>query len=188
MNLKAKYDPVRGEEITFPNHSLRILTKSSVQTVQFSPQGTLIALGCKPHHILIADYATMGILRYFNLHDDYNLETNQDVDQFHHFWRNTHVLDDDFVFKQKLAESYKDNESFLEEKYKERVRQSGGAYKPPRTFQIDGSKEGKSSFVSAKSSVISTIDWSVDSRYMVANFKIAGQVVVWDIITCQRVY
>lgn len=33
MNLKAKYDPIRGEEITFPNHSLKILTKSAVQSV-----------------------------------------------------------------------------------------------------------------------------------------------------------
>jgi hypothetical protein len=41
-------------------------------------------------------------------------------------------------------------------------------------MQIDGGKEGKSSFVSAKSSVISNMDWSVDSKYIVANFKIAG--------------
>ena len=30
MNTKAKFDEIKGEEITFPNHSLRILTKSSI--------------------------------------------------------------------------------------------------------------------------------------------------------------
>jgi hypothetical protein len=76
----------------------------------------------------------------------------------------------------------------LNEKYAARVAASGGTYKAPKSFQIDGTKEGKSSFVSAKSSVISNIDWSVDSKYLVANFKIAGQVVVWDIVTCQRIF
>jgi hypothetical protein len=42
--------------------------------------------------------------------------------------------------------------------------------------------------VSAKSSTLSNIDWSVDSRYIVANFKVAGQVVVWDVLSCERIY
>jgi len=40
----------------------------------------MIALGCKPHHVLIMDYATMGVVRFFSLTKDLGLESNQDVD------------------------------------------------------------------------------------------------------------
>ena len=45
----------------------------------------MLALGCKSSHILVADCATMGIVRYFSLTEDCSLESNEDVDQFHHF-------------------------------------------------------------------------------------------------------
>jgi len=96
------------------------------------------------------------------------------------------VLEDDFVFKQKCAGSSEEAAQFLERKYQARA-EADPSYKIPDTINIDGVKEGKT-FVSAKSSAISNIDWSADSRYIVTNFKVAGQVVVWDIISSERIY
>ena len=74
----------------------------------------MLALGCKSSHILVADCATMGIVRYFSLTEDCSLESNEDVDQFHHFQRMMHTLEDDFTFKQKFSDwGAKESEAFL---------------------------------------------------------------------------
>ena len=69
-----------------PNESLKYLNKSSVanvQIVEFSPQGNMIACGCKNATVLIIDYFTMAIVRVFSLHQDFGLAANEDVDQYY---------------------------------------------------------------------------------------------------------
>ena len=128
----------------------------------------------------------MGIVRFFSLTKDFGLDSNEDVDQFHMFQKQMNVLPDDFVFKQKCQGTSEESIQFLQQKYQARA-ENDPEYKKPETIHIDGMKEGKN-FVSAKQSTLSNIDWSVDSRYIVVNFKVAGQIVVWDIISCQRIY
>ena len=72
---------------------------ANVQIVEFNPQGTMIALGCKNATILIVDFLTMGIVRVFSLHQDYGLAANEDVDQFYPFWKVINYFDDDFIYK-----------------------------------------------------------------------------------------
>ena len=60
------------------------------------------------------DYLTMAILRVFSLHTDYGLAANEDVDQFYPFWRSVNCFEDDFIFKQKMGETSRDSELFLQ--------------------------------------------------------------------------
>ena len=44
------------------------------------------------------DFMTKEIIRCFSIYEDYDLEANQDVDQFSHFRKiNYAYLEDDFV-------------------------------------------------------------------------------------------
>ena len=72
MNQKARQDSSdRFDEIVFPNDTLKCLNKSpvsNIQIVEFSPQGNMLALGCRNLQVLILDFMTMGVLRVFSLH------------------------------------------------------------------------------------------------------------------------
>ena len=59
----------------------------------------------------------MAVVRVFTLQEDFGLEANSDVDQFHPFWKVINYFDDDFIFKQKPAETHKEAEAFLDAKY-----------------------------------------------------------------------
>jgi hypothetical protein len=39
-----------------------------------------------------------------------------------------------------------------------------------------------------KKDAISSIDWSLDSRKIVVCFKLSQVIVVWDIVTCERLF
>ena len=75
-----------------------IISRINAQMAKFNPQGTLIAVGCKYGSILIMDFMTKEIVRSFSMYEDFDLETNTDVDQFSHFRKlNYAYLEDDFV-------------------------------------------------------------------------------------------
>lgn len=70
MNCKARREGLY-EEILLPNESLKYMNKSpvaNVQIVEFNPQGTMIACGCKNATVLVMDFFTMSIVRVFSLH------------------------------------------------------------------------------------------------------------------------
>lgn len=52
----------------------------------------------------------MAIVRVFSLHQDYGLGANEDVDQYYPFWKAVTYYDEDFMFRQKIQETYKDAE------------------------------------------------------------------------------
>ena len=112
MNQSAKKEQIeKFDEITLPNDLIKCMNKSAVANIQiaeFNNQGTMIALDCKNATVLIVDFFTMGIVRVFSLHQDYGLPANEDVDQFYPFRKFMTNFDDDFIYKQKLAESQKD--------------------------------------------------------------------------------
>ena len=100
MNLEVNRH--KPEEVVFPNDSTMIISRINAQIAQFNPQGTLIAIGCKYANVLIMDFMTKEIIRCFSIYEDYDLEANQDVDQFSHFRKlNYAYLEDDFVLMQK---------------------------------------------------------------------------------------
>ena len=78
MNVRANNS--RLEEIVFPNDSTMIMQKVNAQIVEFNPQGTLLAIGCKYASILIMDFMSKEMVRCFSLYEDYDLEVNRDVD------------------------------------------------------------------------------------------------------------
>ena len=190
MNHLSKKDQIeRFDEIVLPNDSLKYMNKSAVaniQIVEFNRQGTMIALGCKNATILIVDFFTMGIVRVFSLHQDYGLPANEDVDQFYPFRKFINYFDDDFIYKQKPAESQKDAEAFLEQKYAARKAAAidDGSYIEPKMMKLE-SKESKNSTLAK--GAIANIDWSLDSSRIVVCFKQHNQIVVWDVVTTQRI-
>ena len=101
MNSQARRQSI-FEEIILPNDSIKYMNKSpvaNVQIVEFSPQGNMIACGCKNATVLIIDFFTMAIVRVFSLHQDYGLAANEDVDQYYPFWKAVNYYDDDFIFR-----------------------------------------------------------------------------------------
>jgi hypothetical protein len=112
MNLKAKEDAVgRLDEILFSSEStIKYLTNSktvNVQSVEFSPNGDLVALALKSGLLLITDFMTMGIVRVFCANEDFGLSANEDIDQFFPLWKLMNYFEEDFVFKTKPQETAK---------------------------------------------------------------------------------
>ena len=112
MNLKAKEDAVgRLDEIVFSSEStIKYLTNSktvNVQSVEFSPNGDLVALALKSGLLLIMDFMTMGIVRIFCANEDFGLSANEDIDQFFPLWKLMNYFEEDFVFKTKPQETAK---------------------------------------------------------------------------------
>ena len=100
MNIEVSKH--RAEEIMFPNESTMILSRINAQMSQFNPSGTLLAIGCKYANILIMDFLTKEILRCFNIYEEYDRPSNDDVDQFIPFRKNNFTyFEDDFVLMQK---------------------------------------------------------------------------------------
>ena len=71
MNNLARQDSSdRYDEIICPNESLKVFGKSAIsniQLVEFSPQGNMIAVGCRNSSVLILDFITMAVMRVFTL-------------------------------------------------------------------------------------------------------------------------
>jgi WD40 repeat protein len=84
MNNQARQDSSeRFDEIICPNDSIKCFGKSAVsniQMVEFSPQGTMLAVGCRNSSVLILDFITMAVLRVFSLQQDFGREASDDVD------------------------------------------------------------------------------------------------------------
>jgi WD40 repeat protein len=84
MNNQARQDSSdRFDEITCPNDTLKCFGKSAIsniQTVEFSPQGNLLAVGCRNQSVLILDFVTMAVMRIFSLQKDYGQAVLDDVD------------------------------------------------------------------------------------------------------------
>ena len=96
MNLEAIANT--PDEVIFPHDMTIILNKVNAQLVEFNTQGTLVAIGCKYGGILIMDFMTKEIVRCFSIYENYDLEANEDVDQFSHFRKlNYAYLEDDFI-------------------------------------------------------------------------------------------
>ena len=167
MNLKANYS--RLEEIVFPNDSTMIMQKVNAQIVEFNPQGTLLAIGCKYACILIMDFMSKEMVRCFSLYEDYDLEVNNDVDQFQHFRKlNYAYLEDDFILSQKPQDE-KDSEGIVKREFKKII-----AFEPKDKAKCKAQ--------------ISSLDWSVDGRLIVACFKVENQVVIWDVLSCKKLF
>ncbi|CDW83144.1 UNKNOWN [Stylonychia lemnae] len=157
------------DEIVFPNDSTMIMQKINAQIVEFNPQGTLVAIGCKYASILIMDFMTKEMIRCFSIYEDYDLEANQDVDQFSNFRRLSYAyLEDDFILYQKPQDE-KESESIVKREFK-KVIQFEPKDKPKCKAQI------------------SSLDWSLDGRYLVACFRIENQVAVWDVLQSQKLF
>ena len=83
MNLESS--KTRFEEIILPStdsHML-LLQKCNAQIIEFNPQGTLAAIGCKYGSILIFDILAKEVVRCLNLYNKSSeecLKTNTDVD------------------------------------------------------------------------------------------------------------
>ena len=87
-----------------------LLQKCNAQIVEFNPQGTLAAIGCKYGIVLIFDILAKEVVRCFNLYSTLSNEesftANTDVDQFGIYRKvNFAYADDDFVYQQKQTPS-----------------------------------------------------------------------------------
>ena len=85
MNLKAKVDLMgRFDEILLCSDSMvKYLNKNqhiNVQLVEFSPDGSMIAIALRSGLLVIMDFLTMGIVRVFSSQDDFGLAANEDID------------------------------------------------------------------------------------------------------------
>ena len=140
----------------------------------------------------------MGVLRVFSLYQDFGCDANNDVDQFFPFWRVTNYFDEDFVFRQRPAETTKDCEAFLQSKYQKR-KEKDPSYVCPKLMRLEskensaGAAQGNPGAPSSKSSAstrgaIANIDWSLDSKRIVVCFKMSCMIVVWDTVTCERIF
>ena len=87
---------------------------------------------------------------------------------------------------QKLAESQKDVDQFLEQKYAARSAAAKGDpnYIDPKIMKLE-SKESK--VTTLAKGAISNIDWSLDGSKIVVCFKQHNQIVVWNVINCQKI-
>jgi len=137
MNLKAKEDAVgRLDEIVFSSEStIKYLTNSktvNVQSVEFSPNGDLVALALKSGLLLIMDFMTMGIVRIFCANEEFGLSANEDIDQFFPLWKLMNYFEEDFVFKNKPQETAKQCETFLENKYSQRKAKDSNTELPKK--------------------------------------------------------
>ena len=106
MNIESA--KTRFEEIILQSsesHQL-LLQKCNAQIIEFNPQGTLAAIGCKYGIILILDMLSKEVIRCFNIYSTQSssksFESNIDVDQFGIYRKvNFAYADDDFVYQQK---------------------------------------------------------------------------------------
>ena len=170
MNCKARREGI-FEEVILPNDSLKYINRSGVaniQLVEFSPTGTMVACGCKNSTVLIIDFLTMAIVRVFSLHHDYGQAANEDVDQYYPFWKAVTYYDDDFIFRQKVQETYKDAEQFLLAKHTARKANNNDSstFSEPKLIRHDHKEQNKSS-----KGAITCIDWSMDGSQIVVCFK-----------------
>lgn len=112
---------------------------------------------------------TKEMIRCFSIYEDYDLEANQDVDQFSNFRKlNYAYLEDDFILHQKPQDE-KENDSIVKREFK-KIIQFEPKDKPKCKAQI------------------SSLDWSLDGRCLVACFRVENQVAVWNVLTCQKLY
>ena len=113
MNIEAQ--KTRFREINLSSDgSMLLLQKINAQIVEFNPQGTLAAIGCKYGIILILDMLSKVVVRSFSIYhneEDYNLKdytksaifkANIDVDYFSPYKTNHVYLEDDFVQYQSM--------------------------------------------------------------------------------------
>ena len=114
------------EEIILPStesHML-LLHKCNAQIIEFNPQGTLAAIGCKYGNVLILDVLSKEVVRSFNMYNGDSIkqpEANLDVDQFGMYRKiNFAYADDDFVYQQKAdpLQTYNQNPSGAKEEKK----------------------------------------------------------------------
>ena len=139
----------QNEEIFLPEETIRMMSQSNfafIQVVQFNFQGTLVALGCKNGTILIMDFLTMSIVRVFSLHQDFGLPANEDVDQFIQFLKLSNFYEEDILLK--VADSKKELDLFLQNKYAERKQKDAMYEEPPiikmeSKSSLDGAYESK---------------------------------------------
>ncbi len=100
-------------------------------------------------------------------------------------------FDDDFIFRQRPNESTKDCEAFLEAKYAAR-KAANPDYVIPELMRLEQTAGGitqvSKAANQAKKDTIASIDWSLDSRRVLVCFKQALSMVVWDVVTCERLF
>ena len=79
MDAVGRHDEVvlhSDAMIKYLNRSAQI----NVQLVEFSPDGSLVAIGLKSGLVLLMDFQTMGVVRVFNCVEEYGLAANEDID------------------------------------------------------------------------------------------------------------
>lgn len=80
--MNYEVNKAKPDDIVFPSDSSMIMSRINAQLAEFNPSGTLVAIGCKYANVLIMDFMTKEIVRCFSIYEDYDLVTNQNVDQF----------------------------------------------------------------------------------------------------------
>lgn len=102
MNIESQ--KARFDEIVLPTTEshMRLLQKINALIVEFNPQGTLAAIGCKYGIIVIFDMLSKEVVRSFSIYGDGDFESNIDVDQFAVYRKATYAyVENDFVYQQK---------------------------------------------------------------------------------------
>ena len=153
-----------------------MLQKINAQIIEFNPQGTLAAIGCRYGIVLIFDVLTKEVVRYFsarmitdNVPDEDVLAANCDFDAFRPYRLTNFAYDeDDFVYQQQ-SDEVKNTVPVVCEKHSALIRVE---------------PKDKSSCKSH----ISNIDWSLDGRLICVTIKADNLIAVWDVNTCQKVF
>ena len=175
------------EEIILPStesHML-LLHKCNAQIVEFNPQGTMAAIGCKYGNILILDVLSKEVVRSFNMYKCNDPEmpgANLDVDKFGVYRKiNFAYQEDDFVYQQKDTSSSQ-NQIVPQKEEKKQSKSQIQQEDPNAYFRIEPKDK-----TNCKAQ-ISHLDWSIDGRLICATFKVENVAVVWNVTTCEKVY
>lgn len=113
------------------------------------------------------DFMTKEIIRSFSAYEDLDLEVNSDVDQFSHFRKLNYAYREDDVILQQRPQDDRDVEGIGKREFK-------------KVLALEPKEKAKCRAQAA------CIDWHVNGRFIVVTFKVECQVVVWDVLTCQK--
>ncbi len=114
------------------------------------------------------DFMTKEIIRSFSIYEDYDLQVNSDVDQFSHFRKLNYAYREDDVILQQKPQDERDVEGIGKREFKKVL-----SFEPKEKSKCKAQ--------------VATIDWSLNGRFILATFKVECQIVVWDVLTCEKV-
>ena len=145
--MNTESSKTRFEEIILPStesHML-LLQKCNAQIVEFNPQGTLAAIGCKYGIILILDMLSKEVVRCFNMYqpqsDDKCFAANIDVDQFGIYRKvNFAYADDDFVYQQRQRPNTQSHNMMASEPVNDSTHASQNRLKEEKTINSSQQK------------------------------------------------